>query len=558
MELRHQLVFLRSALPLIAVSTGLALVAALVVSLLLPPTYESTVRLSVGQSTTGGASNWLDDLQVSMRLSQTYAELATTNRIAGQVIAALGLQTTPEELLKHVKSQAALESVLLEITVDDRDPDQATRIANTIADEILKEPASGSPIYQELQAYVEQQLLATKDQLDEVQGQIDRLAALPTLTAAQQTQLDVLSGRAATLRATFSTLIQLSTGAPANQLSIFDPAVRPLEAVAPRPILNTGLGATLGLVLGVALAYTRRRLDDTLRTPEEVEQLTGLPSLGTIVQMPGDNRRPLFYRLATLLYPRSPAAEGFRQVRTSIDFASGDQPPRSLLITSAMPGDGKTTFASNLAIAYAQAGRKVVLVDGDLRKPELHAMFRIPNDSGLTDLLRGHDVPFETIAQPTEVAGLRVIPSGVRPTNPAELVVSGGMPKIIATLLANADMVIIDSPPLQAVTDGTILASQTDGTILVAASGRTRRAALLRGRDSLQRVGARVLGTALNGVSERDGKEAALGYFTYYGDTEAPIDGPGASSSNAVGRSGASRDARVGTNARVGTARPDR
>lgn len=556
MELRHQLAFLRSSLPLILITAVIATVVALGVSLVLPPTYEGKVVLTVGQSTTNGGSGGLDALQVSQKLSQTFADLAVTNRVATNVIGDLGLNTTSDELLKHVKSQASLESTLVTITVDDRDPAQAARIANAFAAQILKEPASGSAVFTEMRAYLEQDLLRTRAQIDALQAEIDRLSAIRNPSAAQIDQLDAVEAQIVSARGTFATLLSLSSGTPANQLSIFDPAVVPVAPVSPRPLLNTLLGAILGSVLGVALAYTRRRLDDTLRTPEDVEVLTGLQSLGTIVRMPGDSRRPLFYRLATLLYPRSPAAEGFRQVRTSIEFASGDAPVRSLLITSAMPGDGKTTFASNLAISFAQAGRKVCLIDGDLRKPELHAMFRIPNDVGFSDLLRSRELTFEAATQATEVPGLRVLPSGERPTNPAELVAAGTLPAIIASLLQHVDLVVIDSPPLQAVTDAAIIASVTDGSVLVAASGKTRRAAIVRGRETLRRVGARVLGFALNGVSERDGREAALGYFTYYGDSDGPSDGQGPAGPATERPAG--REKRVGAAVRVETASSDR
>lgn len=531
MELRRQLAFIRSSLPLIVVATVLAAAAAFAVSTVLPPKYEATVLLNVGQSGSSGNTNSFDSLQVSQRLSSTYARLAVRDSAATTVITELGLQTTKEDLLKHVRAEAETDSTLLTITVDDPNPAQAAAIANAFATELLKAPTSGSDPFAAYKDAIEQDLVDLRGQIDEVQAQVNILSKLNNPSPVQSAQLDALLTQSAALRGTFAQLAELANSAPANLISIADPATAPVDPVSPIVLLNAILGGALGLVVGVSLAYLRRRLDDTVRNPEEVETLTGLSSLGTIVRMPGDDRRPLFYRLATLLYPRSPAAEGFRHIRTGIEFAAGESPSRSLLVTSAMPGDGKTTFAANLAIAYAQAGRKVCLVDGDLRKPELHTMFRIANDAGLSDLLRGHDAPFETITAATEVAGLRILPSGVRPANPAELVASGRMRQVLTSLLEHVDLVIIDTPPIQAVTDAALLASIADGTILIAASGKTRRAAIVRARDTLARVGANVLGTALNGVSEQDGRDAALGYFTYYGspessDDDAPTSGP--------------------------------
>lgn len=526
MELRRQLAFLRSSLPLVIVATLLAAVTAFVVSQVLPPSYEARVIVAVGQSA-GGGSGDLNSLQVSQRLSQTYAALAVTNVAARDVIDELRLDTTPERLLEHVRAEAPLESTLLTITVDALSGEEAARIANAFAARMVRlEVTAGDDALAKLRAFIDGDLDAVRAQITSTQQRIDELDAIVAPTAAQTAELIALEGQIATLRSTFATLVQLSTtGGSANQLSIADPATVPPEPVSPRVLVNVVLGALLGAVLGIGFAYARQRLDDTVRSPEELEHATNTPVLGTIVRMPGDAKRPLMYRLATLLYPRSPAAEGFRHLRTGIEFASNDTGLKLLLVTSAMPGDGKTTCAANLAVAFAQAGHSVCLVDADLRKPALHEVFGLPNLTGLSDLLRGDESTFEAATHPTEVTGLRILTSGLVPPNPAELVASPRMRAVLASITGEVDLVILDSPPLQAVTDAAILASLAGGTILVAAAGKTRRALIVRARDTLARVGANVLGTALNGIDERDGKDAAFGYFSYYGapDTrEAP------------------------------------
>lgn len=526
MELRRQLAFLRSSLPLVIVATLLAAVTAFVVSQVLPPSYEARVIVAVGQSA-GGGSGDLNSLQVSQRLSQTYAALAVTNVAARDVIDELRLDTTPERLLEHVRAEAPLESTLLTITVDALSGEEAARIANAFAARMVRlEVTAGDDALAKLRAFIDGDLDAVRAQITSTQQRIDELDAIVAPTAAQTAELIALEGQIATLRSTFATLVQLSTtGGSANQLSIADPATVPPEPVSPRVLVNVVLGALLGAVLGIGFAYARQRLDDTVRSPEELEHATNTPVLGTIVRMPGDAKRPLMYRLATLLYPRSPAAEGFRHLRTGIEFASNDTGLKLLLVTSAMPGDGKTTCAANLAVAFAQAGHSVCLVDADLRKPALHEVFGLPNLTGLSDLLRGDESTFEAATHPTEVTGLRILTSGLVPPNPAELVASPRMRAVLASITGEVDLVILDSPPLQAVTDAAILASLAGGTILVAAAGKTRRALIVRARDTLARVGANVLGTALNGIDERDGKDEAFGYFSYYGapDTrEAP------------------------------------
>ena len=521
MELRRQLAFLRSSLPLVLASTILGALAAFLVSQVLPPTYEARVLVAVGQSADGGSGD-LNTLQVSQRLSQTYAKLAVTNEAAREIIDQLGLDTSTEELLDHVRAEAPLDSTLLTITVDDTSAEQAAAIANAFAQRMVDEdPTAGDGTLAEMQQFIEEDLQAVRAQIPAVQAQIDDLAAIETPTAAQTAQLAGLEDQLATLRSTFANLLQLTTtGQTANQLSIVDPATPPPGPVSPRVLVNTLLGAVLGGLIGTGFAYARKRLDDTVRIPEELEQATGVPVLGTIVRMPGDAKRPLMYRLATLLYPRSPAAEGFRHLRTGIEFAREDVPLHTLLVTSAMPGDGKTTCAANLAVAFAQSGHTVCLVDADLRKPALHDLFGIPNGRGLSELLRGDEWTYEAATHPVEVEGLRVLTSGGVPPNPAELVASPRMRAVLASLTSQVDLVVLDSPPLQAVTDAAILASVADGTILVAAAGKTRRALIVRARDTLARVGASLLGTALNGVDEREGQDAAFGYFSYYGHPE--------------------------------------
>ncbi len=521
MELRRQLAFLRESLPLVLASLFLAAVTAFVVSQVLPPSYEARVIVAVGQSA-GGGSGDLNSLQVSQRLSQTYAALAVTNVAARDVIDELRLDTTPERLLEHVRAEAPLESTLLTITVDALSGEEAARIANAFAARMVRlEVTAGDDALAKLRAFIDGDLDAVRAQITSTQQRIDELDAIVAPTAAQTAELIALEGQIATLRSTFATLVQLSTtGGSANQLSIADPATVPPEPVSPRVLVNVVLGALLGAVLGIGFAYARQRLDDTVRSPEELEHATNTPVLGTIVRMPGDAKRPLMYRLATLLYPRSPAAEGFRHLRTGIEFASNDTGLKLLLVTSAMPGDGKTTCAANLAVAFAQAGHSVCLVDADLRKPALHEVFGLPNLTGLSDLLRGDESTFEAATHPTEVTGLRILTSGLVPPNPAELVASPRMRAVLTSITGEVDLVILDSPPLQAVTDAAILASLAGGTILVAAAGKTRRALIVRARDTLARVGANVLGTALNGIDERDGKDAAFGYFSYYGEPD--------------------------------------
>ncbi len=517
MDLRHQLAFLRSSLPLVAIGALIGAVAAFLLSSVLPPTYQSQATLLVGQAANPGTTADYNQLLISQRLSQTYAQLVTLPEIATGVIDELDLSTTPDELLKHVQAQAPLDSTLLTITVEDGTADGAAKIANAFVTVLLKSDFASKPAPTELQKLVEEDLIAVREQTKQVQDQIDALVAVPIRTDIQEQRLANLQAQMVGLRSTLATLLSLSTGSSANLLTVVNPARAPLSASSPKVALNTLLGGLLGMLAAVGIAYTSRRLDDTIKTPDDIETLTGLPLLGTIVRMPGDKSRPLQYRLATVLYPRSPAAEGFRHVRTNVEFASGETPLRSLLIASAVPGEGKTITASNLAVAFAQAGRSVCLVDADLRRPAVHSVFALPNEHGLSSLLRGEEYTYHSVTHETEVPRLRVLTTGPLPPNPAELLASPRMRAIVAGLLEHVELIVIDSPPLQAVTDAAILSSLVDGTVLVTAAGRTRRGSLQRGQDALQRVGAKVLGAMLNGVSEGQDSGTSFAYFGYYG-----------------------------------------
>ena len=527
MDLRHQLAFLRSTLPLIIAGAILGAVSAFGVSSILPPTYQSQVTMLVGQASNPGTSADYNQLLISQRLSQTYAQLATLPKIAADVIEQLGLPTTPEDLLKRVTASAPLDSTLLTIVAEDGTPDGAAQIANAFVAELIKSPVGGQAAPTEVDALIQQDLLGVRSQIRDLESQIQALQTTEARTDAQEASLAVYRTHLVSLTSTLATLLSLSTGAAVNQLTIVNPGQPPLEPSSPRVLLNTALGGLLGLLSAIGIAYAMRRLDDTIKTPDDIEVATGLPLLGTIVRMPGEKGRALRYRLATLLYPRSPAAEGFRHIRTNVEFANGERPLRSLLIASSVPGEGKTITASNLAIAFAQAGRVVCLVDADLRRPAVHDVFGLPNDHGLASLLRGGEATFESATHETEVTGLRVMTTGPLPPNPAELLASPRMRAIVAGLLEKVELIVVDSPPLQAVTDAAVLSSLVDGTLLVAAAGRTRRGSLVSGRDALQRVGARVLGVMLNEVSDREGSGSSFAYFGYYGQ-------PGASAAGGV------------------------
>jgi polysaccharide biosynthesis transport protein len=524
-DLRRQIAIVRAWFPLFVATVLLAAGAAFLVSSGLPKTYEARAQLIVGQSLSAVNPDY-SQLLVSQRLSATYAAVATTRPILDAVIAQLGLGVSSDGLSAHVRADAALDSTLLTITAQDADPTRAAAIANALADQLI----AASPAIQgrqtEVQASIDADLKAAQDQINATQEQVNTLAALPVRTAKQDADLQTLEGRLVSLRATYATLLSYSSGNASSLISVIEPAVAETAPVSPKPMLNTLLAAIFGLMVALGIAFAAEYLDDTIKEPDAVLDVTGLSTLGALPRMKGDRARGEIYRLAALLYPRSGVAEAYRSLRANIEFASVDVPIRTLLVTSSIPGEGKTVTAANLAVVFAQAGRRVLLVDGDLRKPGVHLLFDLPNAHGLTTLLRSDEVNLDVIAHSTEQANLRILTSGPLPPNPAELMGSQRMRTVLERLQAATDLVVFDGPPLQVVTDSAILSSFLDGTLFVIDAGHSRRRSVRLAREALAKAGANVLGAVLNRVPNG----AYSDYSPYYGGHDellGPTEGAG-------------------------------
>lgn len=205
--------------------------------------------------------------------------------------------------------------------------------------------------------------------------------------------------------------------------------------------------------------------------------------------------------LITLSDPRSPIAEAYRTLRTNLDFSSLDHPLKSMVVTSAGPEEGKSTTLANLAVTTAQAGRQVILVDCDLRRPRLHELFNVSNESGLTTMVVNETAMKQPPLHETGITGLQLLPSGPQPPNPVELLASRRMAEVIELLTGQADMVLFDTPPVIAVTDAAVLASRVDGVLLVINAGSTKRDYVRQAQALLQKVNARVVGTVLTNVA---------------------------------------------------------
>lgn len=297
----------------------------------------------------------------------------------------------------------------------------------------------------------------------------------------------------------------------AVNVRIVDRAVIPVSPVKPRKLLNIALSILIGLGLGVGLAFFFEYLDNTFRTPEDVEDALNIPFLGIFPHIKLKEGEPDADRdLAVHKKPRSTSAEAFRSIRTNLLLSSAEHKPGVILITSPGPYEGKSLTSTNLALILAQTGERVLLVDGDMRKPRIYRVFGLDDSKGLSTLLTGHSELKEVIFE-SGIPNLYLLPAGPKPPNPAELLGSGKMAEIVTELRKRFDYVIIDTPPLIAVTDASVLSTIVDGVVMVLKAGQTTKELAKRAHKNLREINAKIIGAILNDVDfERDR------YYYYY------------------------------------------
>lgn len=503
---------------LIVLVIGLAFLGAIVATLISPNVYTSWSTINVGQALTS-ANPDIAEITASQRLSQTYARLVTTRPVLQTVIDDLGLPVSPDELQSHVSVSAPPDSTLLSIYVNDGDPQAAADIANGLADELAARSAALQGQDSEVQDFVNQELDALEDQIAQTTTELQALLSISAPTPVQQQQIQTLENRLASLRSAYAALLAYTSASAANQVTVVDPAVPAAGPSSPRPAMNLALALVLGTLLALGVAFLVDYLDDSIKTREDAERVTGAAVIGVLPFMHGDPESPRTM-LATLVNPRSAAAEAFRSIRTNLEFTEVDAAVKTILVTSALQREGKTTVAANLAVAIARTGRSTLLIDGDLRMPSVHRFFALSQSPGLTNLLRDSG-RLADVSQGTEDENLRVITSGTSPPNPAELVASGRMQLVLKRVKTGVDIVIIDSPPINAVTDAAVLARQVDGVVLVIDRGSTPQGQARRAAEAVAISGARILGVVVN-RDPHAGRTDGLGYYAMHPEAVPP------------------------------------
>ncbi|WP_238421085.1 polysaccharide biosynthesis tyrosine autokinase [Gordonia sp. 'Campus'] len=449
-RLRLLLRVMRDGWWIIALCVLIGGASAIGLSLTQTPLYRSSAVLYVTSGTEATVQNAYQGSLASQQRVASYVRLVDSEAVLRDALNDSGLQISVEDAREDVSAYTSLETVLLTVNATNADAAVASDLANRVAESLVK--------------YV---------------------SVLETPS---------------------------SGGDPLAKVTVVSPAMTSDTPISPRTKRNFAIGLTAGLLLGLLIVFARHRLDTRLRSESDVTEL--LPNVSSLCTVPDDSALQDKVLLDFAPAGASPTGEAYRRLRVNLGFVSVDTPARRILVTSANPGEGKTTTAVNLAAAFAESGNRVVLVEADLRKPSASQRMRLTNSIGLTDYLRGSVENVAEVIQQSSTPGVDVLASGPVPPNPAELLASQRTGRCFAELEALYDLVIVDSGPVMPVTDAVELTKWVHGVVVVVRAGSTKRTELVSTFAELERAQATILGVVVNGVSDRERTYR----YGYYGD----------------------------------------
>ncbi len=521
MELREFLAPITRWWWLIAAAMIVAMGFSLVAVMNQDPIYQTSTTLLIGSAIQNPNPD-INNLYLSESLATTYADVAQREPVREGTMKVLGLTWLPSYV-----AQPVAQTQLLQIIVTDTDPARAQAVANELAQQLILQSPTNRPGVAQRQEFINKQLDDLEVKIQQTQNELDaRQTELSNLVSARQiadvqNQIAALQNKLLTLRDNYASLLGNSERGAINSLTVIEPAGLPSAPVGPNKVLLILTAAVFGAAIAVGAAYLLEYLDNTLKSPEEIKRLTGLPVLTGIPIITGEHYSD---KLVTVKSPLSPITESYRSLRTGIQFSMVDRPGNmALLISSPNPSEGKSITAANLAVVLAQAENRVLLIDADLRRPVIHRIFALQNRYGLTDLLKSArfedpdgrlDESINQLVQKTPIDGLLVLTSGPIPPNPSELLSSQKNKQLLEALTKRFNYVIIDCPPLLVVTDAMVLGNQVDGVIVVIDADNTPKNQLKQCVDGLREANANLLGVVVNRLSTK--MDGYYNYYSYY------------------------------------------
>src|SRR5665213_813731 len=460
----------------------------------------------------------------SPRGAETIANAYANAFVAYERISAIGSQTVAES---QIKSQ--INTLDNQVTALEKSSKSSSARATSQLTTLLDQQGSLKNELVQLQsesatASTASAETALSTQINVLGGQI---SALQSTTATTVPQLTALLGQQEVLQEELAQL-QVNGAISTGIVQLLSAANLPTSPSSPKPIRDGALAAVLGLAIGIALALIIERLDEAIYTREDAEAAAGLPVLAMVPLLPGWKPKSGPYLVARR-DPKSPVSEAYRSLRTALQFAAPNRGFTTILVTSPSSAEGKTSTAANLGVVMANANRRTVLVDCDLRRPRLAQFFDVGNGAGFTNVVVDH-IPLADVVQAVPgMDNLWILTSGSLPPNPAELIGSSRAAKLLIRLEEAFDVVVIDSPPLLPVADALILSKTTDVTLLVAAAGGTDKGALQLAADQLAQLNATNVGVVLNEVTRRAGYGYSAYRYEYQSATKSPAHGRHAS-----------------------------
>lgn len=400
-----------------------------------PPQYTAYLQLYVSSPMAENSPSFLSATQLAQDRVKSYTELATSPRVMSEVIAKLDLGLSPAELQERIAASTTTDTVVINLSATDRSAAQSAALANAVGE-------------------------ALRTTVDDLERPLVSGAAAPVAVRVVQ------------------------------------PAAEPTTESSTSMKRLLGIGLLMGLAVGVGLALARNALDTSIKSMEQLREVSGAPNLGRIAFDSRVPKRPLIVHED----PRSPRAEEFKQLRTNVQFVDVGNPHKVLIVTSALPGEGKTTTTVNLAIALSAAGSSVLIIEGDLRRPKAADLLGVDRTVGLTSVL-AQRVPLQQAIQVWNGGLIDVLASGPVPPNPSELLASRHTGALLGELRQRYDIILVDTPPLLPVTDAAAIAPFTDGVILVCRSEQTNRTQVAAATEALRAVDSPLRGTVLTMVT---------------------------------------------------------